>query len=83
MLKSPIIYIDLFELISLSNLSSKYTSKCLGELCCLYMTSQMMLLFCGTKLDFDPKWLEVYVRYFFNNSIFQIIIHVQANTFRG
>ena len=44
MLKLPIIYIDLFEVISLSSLSPKYSWKRLGELCCLYMIQQMMLL---------------------------------------
>ena len=54
MLKSPIIYIDLFEVISLSSLSSKYSWKRLGELCCLYNDTTNDVTFL-LKLDFDPK----------------------------
>ena len=56
MLKSPIIYIDLFEVISLSSLSSKYSWKRLAELCCLYMIPQMMLLFCGSWTSIQSDW---------------------------
>ena len=33
------------------------------------------------RFDFDPKWLEGFIRYSFNNSAFQRIINIQANTF--
>ena len=55
-LKSPIIYIDLFEVISLSSLSSKYSWKRLGESCCRYMIPQMMLLFCGSWISIQSDW---------------------------
>ena len=56
MLKSPIIYIDLFEAIRLSSLSPKCSRKRLGELCCLYMIPQMMLLFCGGWISIQSDW---------------------------
>ena len=36
MLKSPMIQTDLFEAISFSRVSSKYSWNRFGELCCLY-----------------------------------------------
>ena len=45
-----------FEVISLSSLSSKYSWKRLGELCCLYMIPQMMLLFCGSWISIQSDW---------------------------
>ena len=33
------------------------------------------------RFDFDPKWLEGFIRYFFNNSTFQRITNIPANTF--
>ena len=65
MLKSPIIYIDLFEVISLSSLSSKYSWKRLGALCCPYHTTNDVTFL--RKLDFDLKWLQGFIRYFFNH----------------
>ena len=56
MLKLPLIYIALFEVISLSRLSSKYSWKRLGELCSLYVIPQMMLLFCGRWISIQSDW---------------------------
>ena len=82
MLKLPLIYIALFELISLSRLSSKYSWKRLGELCCLYVIPQIMLLFGGRWISIQSDWkassdnfsITVYFREPFN---------IQANTSRG
>ena len=56
MLKSPIIYTDLFDVSSLSSLSSKYSWKRFGEIYCLYMIPQMMLLFCGSWISIQSDW---------------------------
>ena len=80
MLKSPIIYIDLFEVISLSSLSSKYSWKRLGALCCLYIISQIMLLFYGSWISIQSDWKASSDTF---SIIFQGIINTQANTSRS
>ena len=56
MLKSPIIKNDLFEAISFSRVSSKYSWKRCGELCCLYTIPQMMLHFCEEWISINSSW---------------------------
>ena len=68
MLKSPIIYIGLSKELSFSSVESKYVWNCSGELCCRYITPQIMFLQCRKSISIHKAW-KASLDVFFKNGI--------------